>query len=114
MNRQPAPLWMVLTFAACLRACWVDPEEHPFPGVEVSEEKVLKALATLGSLSGPSLNGTLAVERHQKGALRKLREAGMLDPDESIVRLGPQVAAWSEAQLGELRAVRDQMPGAIS
>lgn len=103
--------WLLLTFAACLRACWADPDEHPFPGQDVTEEQVLVALAPLGSLSGPSLDGGLAVEAHQKGALRKLREAGLLDPDETVVRLGPQVAVWSEGQLGELRAVRDRMPG---
>ena len=104
--------WLLLTFAACLRLCWLDPDEHPFPGEDATEDEVLDALASLGSLSGPSLDGGLAVERHQKGALRKLREAGLLDPDESVVRLGPQVALWSEGQLGELRAVRDRMPGA--
>lgn len=104
--------WLLLTFAACLRACWVDIDEHPFPGRDAGEDEILDALATLGSLSGPSLDGGLAVERHQKGALRKLRDAGLLDPDEMAVRLGPQVAVWSDGQVETLRTVRDRMPAA--
>lgn len=111
VQRQRPPTWLLLTFAACLRACWPDPDDHPFPGEDATEEQVLDALASLGSLSGPSLDGGLAVERHQKGALRKLRDAGLLDRDETVVRLGPQVAVWSDGQLAELRAVRDRMPG---
>ena len=112
VERHRPSAWLLLTFAACLRACWTDVDEHPFPGRDATEDEVLAALAPLGSLSGPSLDGGLAVERHQKGALRKLRDAGLLDPDETVVRLGPQVAVWSDGQLGELRAVRDRMPGA--
>ena len=104
--------WLLLTFAACLRACWADLDEHPFPGRGASEDEILDALATIGSLSGLSLDGGLAVERHQKGALRKLRDAGLLDPDEMTVRLGPQVAVWSHGQVDVLRTVWDRMPAA--
>jgi hypothetical protein len=102
--------WLLLTLAACLRACWTDRDEHPFPGRDATEDEILDALATLGSRSGPSLDGGLAVERHQKGALRKLRDAGLLDPDEMTVRLGPQVAVWSDGQVDVLRTVWDRMP----
>lgn len=108
VRHRPA-LWLLLTFAGCLRACWTQAGEHPFPGADATEDEVLAALVPLGSLSG--LDGGLAVQRHQKSALRKLRAAGLLDPDESVVRLGPQVALWTPGQLGELRAVRDSMPG---
>jgi hypothetical protein len=103
--------WLLLTFAACLRLCWTDTAEHPFPGRDATEDQVLAALAHLGSLSGSGLDGSLAVQRHQKSALRKLRDAGLLDAHESVVRLGPQVALWSAGQLGELRAVWDRLPG---
>lgn len=112
VERHRPAAWLLLTFAACLRACWADADEHPFPGRDVTERQVLAALAALGPLTGPSPDGALAVERHQKGALRKLREAGLLDRDEAAVRLGPRAAVWSDAQLGELRAIRDRMPGA--
>lgn len=104
--------WLLLTFAACLRACWTDLDEHPFPGRDTSEDEILDALATIGSLSGPSLDGGLAVERHQKSALRKLREAGLLERDEMAVRLGPQVAVWSDGQVEVLRTIWDRMPAA--
>jgi hypothetical protein len=112
VRHRPA-LWLLLTFAGCLRACWTQTGEHPFPGADATEDQVLAALVPLGTLSGfdGGLDGGLAVQRHQKSALRKLRAAGLLDPDESVVRLGPQVALWTPGQLGELRAVRDSMPG---
>jgi hypothetical protein len=111
VRRRPG-IWLLLTFAACLSACWIDLDEHPFPGRDASENEILVALATIGSLSGPSLDGGLAVERHQKGALRKLRDAGLLDPDEIAVRLGPQVAVWSDGQIDVLRTVWNRMPTA--
>jgi hypothetical protein len=108
--RQRPSAWLLLTLAACLRACWAELDEHPFPGRDASEDDILDALATIGSLSGLSLDGGLAVERHQKSALRKLRDAGLLDADEMAVRLGPLVAAWSDGQVEVLRTVWDRMP----
>src|SRR5262245_7925762 len=42
---------LLLTFAAALRACWLDRSEHPFPGMSVDEDVVLDAVASLGPLT---------------------------------------------------------------
>ncbi len=100
----------VLTFAAALRACWLDESEHPFPGAVADVESVLEARAILGTLSGSDSNDGRSAELHRKGALRRLRAGGYLTGTETIVRLGPRVAAWSEGQVDALRAVYEQFP----
>jgi hypothetical protein len=100
----------VLTFAAALRACWLDESEHPFPGVAAEVESILEARAILGTLSGSDGNDGRSAEFHRKGALRRLRAAGYLSGTETTVRLGPRVAAWSEGQVDALRAVYEQFP----
>jgi hypothetical protein len=109
VERVTPPLWVTLTFAAALRACWIDLEAHPFPGQEVPEEQVLAAVAALGALDGSITDGT-AIERHQKGALVKLRAAGLLDPEPYVVRLGWRVALWSDREVRVLRHVHEKMP----
>jgi hypothetical protein len=99
-----------LTFAAALRACWLDPSENPFPGVARPVESVLEARAILGTLSGSDGNDGRAAEFHRKGALRRLREAGYLAGTDTAIRLGPRVAAWSEGQVNVLRTIYQQLP----
>lgn len=100
----------VLTFAAALRACWLDASEHPFPGAAAGVDTVLEARAILGTLSGSDGNDGRSAEFHRKGALRRLRAAGYLSGTETTVRLGPRVATWSEGQVEVLRAVYEQFP----
>ena len=100
----------VLTFAAALRACWLDESEHPFPGMDAEVESILEARAILGTLSGSDGNDRRSAEFHRKGALRRLRAAGYLCGTEATVRLGPRVAAWSQGQVDALRAVYEQFP----
>ena len=104
---------MLLTFAAALRCCWRDPQTHPWPGREVSEADVLAALRSIAPGSGEDLTGPGA-ERHQRGALRKLRQAGLLDPTSPGVRLGPKVAAWTDSQIDELRGHYQRLPAETS
>jgi hypothetical protein len=104
--------WLILVFAAALRACWIDPDEHPYPGRAVPENQILAAVGTLGPLRGVAVDG-IGMLRHQKGALPKLRAAGYLaaDPD-GRVRLGHRVTVWSEREAATLRHVYEQMPTA--
>lgn len=107
----PSPV-LVLTFAAALAACWIDRFEHPFPGRSTSEDAVLVAVAALGPLTRGAVEGGEGAERHRKGALRRLHDARLLVLDGSTIRLGPAVALWSDAQVGPLRVIYDQLPTA--
>jgi hypothetical protein len=108
VRSKPTPS-LVLTFSACLRACWPNKDTHPYPGRATTEEQVLAAMATLGPLRDPSGDGT-GSERHHKGAIPVLRDAGYLDPDPFVIRLGPRVAAWSDREVAILRHHYDRMP----
>ena len=109
IKRITAAPTMLLTFAAALRCCWEDPQTHPWPGKEVSEADVLAALRSIAPGGGDDLTGPGA-ERHQRGALRKLRQAGLLDPISPGVRFGPKVAAWTDSQIDELRGHHQRLP----
>jgi hypothetical protein len=115
-RRRPAPM-VLLTFAASLRACWPDPDADPYPGVSTSEPALLSTLAAFGRPGALPLDddGTGGgAERHHKGALRLLRAAGLLDPDDSCVRLGPAVALWSASDVAVLRRFHDRFPAPAS
>lgn len=108
VRRLAAAPTLLLTFAAALKCCWRDPQTHPWPGQEVDETDVLEAMRSLGPLGADRLGP--GAERHQRGALRKLREAGLLDPASERVRLGPRVAAWTDSQVDELRNHYRRLP----
>jgi hypothetical protein len=109
-RRQPSPT-VLLTFAACLRACWPNPSEEPYPGRTVTERQVLAALAALTTpgVAPPGEEGGGA-ERHHKSALRLLRATGLLDPETPEVRLGPVVALWPASDVATLRRFHDRLP----
>jgi hypothetical protein len=97
----PVPL---LTFACCLSLCWDNPEQPPYPGVETSERGVLAAARRLTS-----------AETHVKSALRHgLVSVGLLEYDHATraVRLGPEVAAFSESEVASLQRISDLLPKA--
>jgi hypothetical protein len=110
-RRHPAPT-VLLTFAACLRACWPDPSEEPYPGRVVTEQQVLAALATLTTPSAATPGGEEGggAERHHKSALRLLRVTGLLDTETPEVRLGPVVALWPASDVATLRRFHDRLP----
>lgn len=110
VERTKPPLVVLLTFAAALRACWIDRSAHPYPGTLADEAAVLDAVASLGPLSVGAADSGEGGQRHRKGAVRRLAEAGLLDVEGSSLRLGPVVATWSEGQVAALRAVYDQLP----
>lgn len=109
VHRHLSPLAM-LTFAACLRACWPNPDADPYPGVATSGESVLAALAALGTLKDQGLGDEEMAERRRKGALRELRAVGLLEACRDEVRLGPVVAAWAPADIAALRRAWDRLP----
>lgn len=102
----------VLTFAACLRACWPSRDADPYPGVPAREDTVLAALAALGTLKDHGLGDEEMAERRRKGALRELRAVGLLEPGRDEVRLGPVVAAWAPGDVAALRRAWDRLPAA--
>jgi hypothetical protein len=109
MRREPSQV-VLLTFAACLRACWPDPDMEPYPGRTVSDEQVLAALASLASpATGPGEDHS-GSERHYKGAIRLLRATGLLDPDTSFISLGPLVSLWAPSDVAVLRAFHSRLP----
>jgi hypothetical protein len=109
MRREPSQV-ALLTFAACLRACWPDPDMEPYPGRTVSDEQVLAALASLASpATGPGEDHS-GSERHYKGAIRLLRATGLLDPDTSFISLGPLVSLWAPSDVAVLRAFHSRLP----
>jgi hypothetical protein len=102
----------MLTFAACLRACWPNRDVDPYPGVAATDEAVLAALAALGTLKDRGLGDEGMAERRRKGALRELRAVGLLEAGRDEVRLGPVVAAWASADVAALRRAWDRLPAA--
>lgn len=102
----------VLTFAACLRACWPNRDADPYPGVAATEETVLAALAALGTLKDRGLGDEEMAERRRKGALRELRALGLLEAGRDEVRLGSVVATWAPADVAALRRAWDRLPAA--
>jgi hypothetical protein len=110
-RRRPSPM-VLLTFAACLRTCWPDPDTDPYPGMATSESALLATLAALGRPGALPLEDGIGggAERHHKSALRMLRAAGLLAADNSCVRLGPAVALWSASDVAALRRFHDRLP----
>lgn len=101
--RQPTTI-PLLTFACCLRLCWPDSSDRPFPGRETTETAVLKLARTL-----------TPAETHVKSAIRRTLPAiGLTEFDESgrRVRLGCEVACYDYFELAALRRLHAQLPGA--
>lgn len=86
--------------AACLRCCWADPLQPPWPGRPAGSADVL---AVFGDLTGP--RDEAAHRRSAVGALRRLDQAGWVLRDEAAdaIRLGPRVALWTTSDLSVLR-----------
>jgi hypothetical protein len=92
-----------LVLAACLRACWPDPDEPLYPGGTTTVAEIGVALEPLG------VKGT-GVTR----ALNSLRARGFLAANtvDDIIRLGPEIALWREADVAALRREHHQLPAA--
>lgn len=94
----PVPL---VALAACLGLCWTDLDQRPYPGEAVSIDDVLEVATALG-----------APHSHLLGAMRnELTMAHLVEMDATTVRLGPAIAAWTDAQVDALRRFSDALPG---
>lgn len=112
-NARHAAPSVLLTLASCIGCCWPSLDEPLFPGIPVPEEQVLEALSRFTRPRrsiGLSGSGSLSA---WKGALRFLRACGLLGPDtgDSLIRLGPELAAWGDAEIRQLRDRYDDLPG---
>lgn len=94
----PIPL---VALATCLGLCWTQRDGRPHPGEAVRIDRVLEVAASLGAASP-----------HVLGAMRnELAAAGLVALDETTVRIGPAIAAWTDAQIDALRRFADALPG---
>jgi hypothetical protein len=86
--------------AACLRCCWADPLQPPWPGQAAASADVL---AVFRDLTG--LREEAAHRRSAVAALRRLDQAGWVlrDAPADAIRLGPRVALWTTSDLSVLR-----------
>jgi uncharacterized linocin/CFP29 family protein len=95
----PIPL---VALATCLGLCWTELDQPPYPGEPASIERVLEVTTALG-----------AAPSHLLGAMRnELTMAGLVQMDDTTVRIGPAIAAWTDAQVDALRRFADALPGA--
>ncbi|MFG2227703.1 hypothetical protein [Streptomyces sp. NPDC048644] len=103
-HREASPS-VLLMLGACLRACWTDVDQAPYPGVAVAEKEVLAALVPPDAVTVRTGIAQHAPTAPYRTALRILRACGYLAPDagDGMVRLGPVVASWAEQDVAELR-----------
>jgi hypothetical protein len=92
--------------AACLRCCWPDPTDPPWPGVPCPSSTAVTLFRELTAGRDPEAQHRAAV-----AAVSRLEGGGWLltDGDETL-RLGPRVALWSGADLTVLRQLVREMP----
>jgi hypothetical protein len=90
--------------AACLRCCWPEPDDPPWPGVPVARSAVIALFRELTA-------GREADAQHRAAvaAVSRLTVSGWLLED-GAVRLGPRVALWSAADRTVLRQLWHSMP----
>lgn len=90
----------LLTFACCLRLCWRDGDEHPFPGATTTESEVVE----LAGVISPGVTHIKSAVRHA------LPLAGLIEIAGDAVQLGPAVAVYTTAEVSALRRVLDRLP----
>jgi hypothetical protein len=101
-----------LVLAACIGCCWPHPDIPLLPGIPIPEDLVLDALAGF-TRPGRPVSESLATRRmHWKPAIRRLRACGFLMPEggEPLIRLGPILAGWGDAEVRYLRDRHADLP----
>jgi hypothetical protein len=94
-----------LVLAACIGCCWPSPDAPLLPGIPVPEKQVLDTLASFTRASSSANESFGTRQTHWKSAIRRLRASGFLVPEEggSLIRLGPALAGWGDAEVRHLR-----------
>jgi len=96
----------LVALGLCIGLAWVDRDHHPYPGRALTFDGISAAARATGI--------NVAATRHIIGAVRHvLAQARLLDIDGDVVRLGPLIAAWSDADLEALRRNLDTLPEPI-
>lgn len=88
------------TWAFCLGLAWRDRTAHPWPGEPFSLAGLVDAAAMRGS--NPLWIRT--------ALMHTLLPAGLVEIDDSTVRLGPAAAVLPDAYVDALRRVHDRLP----
>jgi hypothetical protein len=92
--------------AACLRCCWPEPTDPPWPGVPVTSSTVIALFRQLTAGRDPEAQHRAAV-----AAVSRLEGGGwVLAGSRETLRLGPRVALWSAADLSVLRQLWHAIP----
>lgn len=92
--------------AACLRCCWPEPTDPPWPGVPAASTAAVALFRELTAGRDPEAQHRAAV-----AALGRLEGGGwLLAEGRGTLRLGPRVASWSAADLTVLRQLWHAMP----
>lgn len=92
--------------AACLRCCWQEPTDPPWPGVPAAASTVITLFRELTAGREREAQHRAAV-----AALSRLEGGGwLLAAGDGTLRLGPRVVLWSAADLTVLRQLWRTMP----
>ena len=93
----------LVALGLCVGLAWDDRERSPYPGRSFTFDDLATAAR--------SMNINVAASRHIIGAVRHvLAQARLIDIDGDRIRLGPLVAAWSDADLEGFRRNLDALP----
>lgn len=101
-----------LVLAACIGSCWPGPDEPLLPGIPVPEDQVLDALAAFTRPGRSVAESYRTRQTHWKPAIKRLRACGILASEERnrLIRLGPALAGWGDAEVRHLRDRYDDLP----
>lgn len=97
----------LVALGLCVGLAWADRDRHPYPGRPITLDDVTKAAR--------ALRIEVSATRHLVGAIRHvLADARLLDVDGDLIRLGPMVAGWPEADVEAFRRNLDVLPDCIA
>jgi hypothetical protein len=94
----------LVALGLCVGLGWDDRDRHPYPGRTFTIDDVTAAAR--------AMRINVAASRHVVGAIRHvLAQARLVDIDQNdVVRLGPVIAGWSDADLEAFRRNLDALP----
>lgn len=93
----------LVALGLCVGLAWDDRDAHPYPGRTFTIDDVAAAAR--------AMRINVAASRHIIGAIRHiLTQARLVDIDENVLRLGPVIAGWSDADLEAFRRNLDALP----